>query len=81
MLNKLCLTKTRSIAKNACDKNLVWLNGKHAKASHEVKAGDLIRFDLYSFKHEIEILEIPAGNVAKKDLSKYYRLLDKSAIE
>ncbi|HPV14900.1 MAG TPA: S4 domain-containing protein, partial [Candidatus Cloacimonadota bacterium] len=37
LLNKLCLTKTRSIAKTACDKGLVKLNGKPAKASAIVK--------------------------------------------
>ena len=81
ILNKLCLTKTRSIAKNACDKNLVWLNGKHAKASQLVKDGDKIRLDLYGFRHEIEILRIPSGNVAKKDTTQYYKLQSKISIE
>lgn len=81
LLNKLCLTKTRTIAKNACDKNLVWINGKAAKASHEVKAGDIVRLDLYSFTHEIQILEIPLGNVAKKDSAKYYQMNSKHSIE
>jgi ribosomal 50S subunit-recycling heat shock protein len=80
LLNKLCLAKTRSIAKNACDKNLVWLNGKHAKASHEVKAGDLIRLDLYGFSHELEIVEVPVGNVAKKDCANFYKLHSKTLI-
>ena len=47
LLNKLCLTKTRSIAKTACDKGLVSINGKTAKASAEVKDGDLVNFRLY----------------------------------
>ncbi len=81
LLNKLCLTKTRSIAKHACDKNLVRINGKTAKASSEVKAGDLIGFDLYGFIHEIELLEIPAGNVAKKDAASFYKMLSKTALE
>jgi ribosomal 50S subunit-recycling heat shock protein len=81
LLNKLCLTKTRSIAKNACDKNLVKLNGKPAKASHEVKAGDLIVFELYGFRHEMEVVEVPLGNVAKKDCANYYKLLGKTVIE
>lgn len=75
LLNKLCLTKTRSIAKNACDKNLVWLNGKAAKASALVKAGDKIIFRLYNAEHEILITKIPSGNVAKKDATEYYEML------
>ena len=81
LLNKLCLTKTRSIAKNACDKNLVWLNGKHVKASQIVKIGDMIRFDLYGFSHEIEIILIPQGNVPKKDALQYYKLISRMQIE
>ncbi|MDX9869750.1 MAG: S4 domain-containing protein, partial [Candidatus Cloacimonadales bacterium] len=33
IMNKLCLVKTRSIAKKACDNNAVRVNGKIAKAS------------------------------------------------
>jgi ribosomal 50S subunit-recycling heat shock protein len=75
LLNKLCLTKTRSIAKNACDKNLVSIGGKHAKASAIVKAGDVIIFRLYGAEHEIKIISIPTGNVAKKDSTQYYEML------
>lgn len=81
LLNKLCLTRTRSIAKTACDKGLVGINGKTAKASAEVKAGDLIRFQLYGFDHEIRVEKVPAGNVAKKDAATYYTLLSRAEIE
>ncbi|MDP2173254.1 MAG: S4 domain-containing protein [Candidatus Cloacimonadaceae bacterium] len=80
LLNKLCLTKTRSIAKNACDKGLVTLQGKIAKASAEVKAADIVIFNLYGFSHTIRIEKIPAGNVAKKDVTEYYSLLSRSEI-
>jgi len=81
LLNKLCLAKTRTIAKNACDKNLVQLNGRTAKASSEVKAGDLVRLDLYGFRHEVKIEKLPTGNVAKKDTTTYYSLLSKTPLE
>ncbi|HOH98420.1 MAG TPA: S4 domain-containing protein [Candidatus Cloacimonadota bacterium] len=75
LLNKLCLTKTRSIAKNACDKNLLTINGKHAKAASEVKDGDVIVMKLYGFEHEFRITALPTGNVAKKDAGTYYETL------
>ncbi len=81
LLNKLCLTKTRSVAKQACDRNLVRVNGKPAKASQEVKAGDRIRLDLYGFRHELAVSEVPLGNVAKKDAARYYTLLEKIPLE
>ncbi len=81
LLNKLCLTKTRSIAKTACDKGLVSLNGKTAKASAEVKDGDLLQFKLYGFDHELRIDRVPTGNVAKKDATEYYTLLRRKELE
>ena len=80
LLSKLCLTKTRSIAKTACDKGLVSINGKKAKASAEVKEGDLVSLSLYGFKHEISLDRIPAGNVAKKDATNFYTLLRKTPL-
>jgi ribosomal 50S subunit-recycling heat shock protein len=80
LLNKLCLTKTRSIAKTACDKGLVSLNGKTAKASAEVKDGDLLIFRLYGFEHELRIDKVPGGNVAKKDATEYYTLLSRKEL-
>lgn len=81
LLSKLCLTKTRTIAKTACDKGLVALNGKTAKASAEVKDGDSIRFSLYGFHHELRIDKVPTGNVAKKDATNYYTLLSRTGID
>ncbi len=80
LLNKLCLTKTRSIAKTACDKGLVSINGKTAKASAEVKDGDLLNFKLYGFDHELKIDRIPTGNVAKKDAAEYYTMLSRKEL-
>ncbi|HOH46768.1 MAG TPA: S4 domain-containing protein [Candidatus Cloacimonadota bacterium] len=80
LLNKLCLTKTRSIAKNASDKALLTVNGKAAKASTEVKAGDLIGMKLYGFDHQIKILEIPTGNVAKANATQYYEIISKTPL-
>ncbi len=80
LLSKLCLTKTRSIAKTACDKGLVSLNGKTAKASAEVKAGDEIRFQLYGYDHSLRLERVPTGNVPKKDATAYYTLLSRTTL-
>lgn len=80
LLNKLCLTKTRTIAKTACDKGLVSINGKTAKASSEIREGDLVRFKLYGFDHEIRVDRVPSGNVAKKDATEYYTLLSRKEL-
>jgi len=80
LLNKLCLTKTRSVAKTACDKGLVILNGKPAKASSLVKDHDLIELRLYGYYHQLRVEKLPVGNVAKKDAAGYYELLSREPL-
>jgi ribosome-associated heat shock protein Hsp15 len=80
LLDKLCLTKTRSIAKTACDKGLVILNGKPAKASSLVNAQDLIELRLYGYVHLLRVEKLPEGNVAKKDAASFYELLSREPI-
>ena len=80
LMNKLCLTRTRTIAKTACDKNLVWINDKLAKASAEIHPGDTVRFQLYGFDHTIRIEPVPTGHVAKKDAGNYYTMLSREAL-
>ncbi|MCB5271396.1 MAG: RNA-binding protein [Candidatus Cloacimonetes bacterium] len=81
LLNKLCFTKTRSIAKNACDKGLVSINGKTAKAAQNVLAEDIILLKLYGYAHEIKINSIPTGNVAKKDAGSYFEMLSREPLD
>jgi len=81
LLNKLCLVKTRSIAKKACDSHLVLRNGKPAKASDMVVAGDTIDYSLAGYRTVLRMKEIPAGNVAKKDAATCYELLSREKMD
>jgi len=81
LLNKLCLTKTRSIAKKACQKQLVRLNNKIVKPSAIVSKDDKIEFTLAGFFKNIDIIEIPKGNVSKQNVLNYYRLLENRRLE
>ena len=81
LLNKLCLVKTRSIAKNACDKGAIKVNAKLAKASLEIKIGDIIECNMFGYKTIIKINQIPDGNVAKKDALNFYEILEKEALD
>jgi len=81
LMNKLCLTKTRSIAKNACDKGLIRVNDKPVKASEIIKPNDIIEMRLYGYMHRFRILEVPSGNVAKKDAANYYEMLAREPLE
>jgi ribosomal 50S subunit-recycling heat shock protein len=77
VLNKLCLIKTRSIAKKACDADLVKINGKIAKSSSKVIEDDVIEYCVFGNYYKIVIREIPKGNVAKTKAPEFYSLLEK----
>ena len=72
LLNKLCLVKTRSIAKKACDKNLVKINDKIAKASANVCDGDIIEYQLYGYHNKLRITTVPKENVSKNNAPEFY---------
>lgn len=81
LMNKLCLVKSRSIAKKACDQDLILVNGKAVKASTEINEGDIIQYSLYGFLTTIKLQKIPTGNVSKKDAAQYYELISRDQIE
>ncbi len=68
------LIKRRTVANEACDNERVMVNGKVAKASYEVKVGDVleIRFGARSLKAEVLAV---AEAVRKDDASAMYREL------
>ena len=80
LLNKLCIVKTRNIAKNACDKGAVIINNKTAKASQEVRVNDIIEINMFGYKTIIKITNIPTGNVAKKDVMMYYEMKERTSV-
>lgn len=81
LLSKLCLIRTRSIAKNACDKKLVKINGKIAKASAMIVDNDIIEYELYGYFNKIKITEVPKGNVSKIKAPEFYEILERSKLE
>ena len=81
LLNKLCLVKTRSIAKNACDKNLVKINGKIAKASSMISDNDVIEYELYGYFNKVKITKVPKINVSKVKAPEFYQILERNKLE
>jgi len=74
-LNRCCLTKRRSEAKRACDNGIVKVDDRPAKASREVQPGQRVEI-LFTDRHlEVEILNLPLGNVSRKAAPSYYRVI------
>ena len=52
------LIKRRTVANDACDASRVTVNGKNAKASYDVKVGDLISVSFGSKRVTVRVLAI-----------------------
>ncbi len=59
------IIKRRTIANEACDQGRVSLNGKTARASAEVKQGDILEIQFGNKTFKAEILNV--AEVVKKD--------------
>ena len=66
---KVLIFKKRSEAKIMCNKNLIKLNGRYAKASKTVNPGDLIEIETVKGIRKIKVLQIPQRNIRKVLLS------------
>jgi ribosomal 50S subunit-recycling heat shock protein len=75
LLHRLCLTKSRSEAKAACEAGAVLLEGKPARASDAVPPGRKIEVRYPSRTLEVELLETPRKGTSKKAARELYRVL------
>ncbi len=68
------LIKRRTVANEACDAGRVLVNGKTAKASLNVKAGDIIEIGFGNKMVKVEVLNI-AETVRKEEAKDLFRYL------
>ena len=68
------IIKRRTIAQEACDSERVMINGKVAKASTDVKVGDIIEIRFGNNTSKYEVLEIKE-HVKKEETENMYRML------
>ena len=66
------LIKRRTVANEACDGERVSVNGKKARASYEVKLGDVIEIRFGQRTLKVEVLAI-SENAQKADAPAMYR--------
>lgn len=71
------LIKRRTVANEACDGERVYVNGRPAKASYDVKPGDKIEIHFGQRTLRVEVLAI-AEAVSKSDAPAMYRELTES---
>ena len=68
------LIKRRSVANDACDNARVMVNGRDAKASYQVKLGDVIEIAFGNRVLRVEVTDI-TENAKKADAVAMYREL------
>lgn len=66
------LIKRRTVANEACDKERVSVNGRVAKASYEVKTGDIIEIRFGQKTVKVEVVSI-SENATKSEAPAMYR--------
>ena len=68
------LIKRRTVANEACDTGRVLINGKPAKASAQVKPGDVIEIAFGTRSVKAEVLSV-AETVRKEEAQELFRYL------
>lgn len=68
------LIKRRTVANEACDAGRVMINDKTAKASAEVKAGDIISIGFGNKEVKVEVLNVQE-TVKKEEAKELFRYL------
>ncbi len=73
------LIKRRTVANEACDAGRVLVNDKPAKASYDVKAGDVISIRFGSRETKVEVLTVKE-TVRKEEAAGMYKDLGSSPV-
>lgn len=69
------LIKRRTVANEACDAGRVFVNGKPARASYDVKVGDVMEIHLGERMLKAEVLSV-TEYAKKEEASSLYRMIE-----
>ena len=69
------IIKRRTIANEACDSGRISVNGRLAKASYDVKVGDVLELHFGEKVTKFEVLNV-VEHVGKDAASELYRVVD-----
>ena len=69
------IIKRRTVANNACDSEHVKVNGRDAKASYDVKIGDIIEITFGEKTLRVRVKDVKEHTL-KNDASELYEVFD-----
>lgn len=70
------LIKRRTVANEVADLGRILVNGNLAKASKQLKEGDIIKIENPNRAIEAKVLKIPQGNVSIQESSSLYEIIE-----
>ncbi len=69
------IIKRRTVANDACDADHISVNGRVAKASYDVKTGDIIEVSFGQRRLKVRVLDVKE-TVAKADAAGMYEIIE-----
>ena len=69
------IIKRRTVANEACDAGRVTVNGKVARASYDVKSGDIIEIAFGTRTVKVQVTSV-AETVKKDDAASLYKIIE-----
>ena len=69
------IIKRRTVANDACDAEHVTVNGRSAKASYDVKEGDVIEISFGQRTLKVRVLDV-REHAAKADAASLYEVIE-----
>lgn len=69
------LIKRRTIANSACDAGKIIVNGKTARASYDVKIGDILEISLGARIFKVKVISINE-HAKKEEASSMYKMIE-----
>ncbi len=69
------IIKRRTVANDACDAEHVTVNGRRAKASYDVKVGDILEISFGQRTLKLQVKEVK-DTVAKSDAALMYEIIE-----
>ena len=69
------LIKRRTVANEVCDAQRVLVNGKAARASYDVKEGDIIEIQMGNRPLKVKVLKV-SEFATKEDAATHYTVLE-----
>ena len=69
------IIKRRTVANDACDADHIVVNGRVAKASYDVKEGDVLEISFGQRKLKVRVLNVK-DSVAKADAAGMYEIIE-----